>query len=181
MWESQPWLLSTPANTAPSQRSEARLKDIYYEEIPGSVQLLLNELPFHVRKPAVRRGLTRLLDGIRDITGNILSSWTIRSPFVTPKCSETSSEASSEPDNASPSEQPCVRNILFCISRLRSNYHRTVMVLANIAQIQGDEELFKALKKAYRQEVREFQWWFSMRMIVKIRFVQVRSPCNSIT
>jgi hypothetical protein len=43
------------------QRFGAQIKDTYYEKVPGSVQLLLNELPFHVQKPAVKRGLTRLL------------------------------------------------------------------------------------------------------------------------
>lgn len=49
------------------ERFGAQIKDTYYEEVPGSVQLLLNDLPFHVRKPAVKRGLARLLDGLQDM------------------------------------------------------------------------------------------------------------------
>jgi len=47
------------------------------------------------------------------------------------------------------------------------------MVQVNISLVKDDEALFKTLKKTYRQEIGEFQWWFAMRTIIKIRFVQV--------
>jgi hypothetical protein len=161
------------------QRFGAQIKDTYYEEVPGSVQLLLNELPFHVQKPAVKRGLTRLLDGLRDTASNVLFRWIIPGSIENRKPSPTTSERSSEPDkDSSPPEPPSIRSILLCISRLRSNYHRTVMIHVNTAQVQDDEDLFKTLKRAYRHEVGEIQWWISMRTITRIRFVQVYIPQN---
>ena len=49
------------------------------------------------------------------------------------------------------------------------------MILVDTTQVQDDEDLFKILKRAYRHEVGEFQWWLSLRTIVKIKFVQVRT------
>jgi hypothetical protein len=161
------------------QRFGAQIKDTYYKEVPGSVQLLLNELPFHVQKPAVKRGLTRLLDGLRDTASNVLFRWIIPGSIENRKPSPTTSESSSEPDkDSSPPEPPSIRSILLCISRLRSNYHRTVMIPVNTAQVHDDEDLFKTLKRAYRHEVGEIQWWISMRTITRIRFVQVCIPQN---
>ena len=76
------------------QRFGAQIKDTYYEEVPGSVQLLLNELPFHVQKPAVKRGLTRLLDCLRDTASNVLFRWIIPGSIENRKPSPTTSESS---------------------------------------------------------------------------------------
>ncbi|PMD60835.1 uncharacterized protein K444DRAFT_381222 [Hyaloscypha bicolor E] len=112
---------------------------------------------------------------------NVLFRWIIPRSIENRKPSPTTSESSSEPDkDSSPPEPPSIRSILLCISRLRSNYHRTVMISVNIAQVQDDEDLFKTLKRAYRHEVGEIQWWISMRTITRIRFVQFEIDAGSL-
>ena len=165
--------LTFQLTTRSAQRLGAQVKDTYFEEVPGTVQLLLNELPFHMRNPAVKRGLIQLLDGVRDRVSSIIPRWVTPKLFRSGKKGRTTSETSNESDSDSSSEPPPVRSILLCISRLRTNYHRTVMIPVNTARVQDDEELFKTLKRAYRHEVGEIQWWLSMRTITGIRFVQV--------
>jgi hypothetical protein len=75
-----------------------------------------------------------------------------------------------------PSSIPLTCSVLLCISRLKPHYRRTVMVAINTILVEDDEALFKALRTAYRQEIGIFQWWFSMRTIIGIRFVHVSKP-----
>jgi hypothetical protein len=120
-----------------------------------------------------------LLDGLRDTASNVIFKWIIPRSIENRKPSPTTSESSSEPDkDSSPPEPPSIRSILLCISHLRSNYHRIIMIPVNTAQIQDGEDLFKTLKRAYCHEVGEIQWWISMRTITRIRFVQVCIPQN---
>jgi len=143
------------------------------------MQRLLNDLPLHVRRPPVRRGLARLFAALFDTINSTLSVIVSGRQNQTMEDLRNPSDVE-DGDRASPipssNSVPAIRSILLCISRLRSNYHKTVMLPVDITRIKDDEALFIALKTAYRQEIGVFQWWFCMRTIVGIKFVHVSNP-----